>query len=269
MSPTFLYRCAWSTIYSGASEAEYIKYHDEEWGVPCVSDERLMEYIVLDGAQCGLSWSTILAKRTAYTEAYKQWNISEMAKMVRTWHVGSIQPPELCPAGSATPSVTCMPCSHACTMCATDAAPFTASGLHEAASTDSYNRMHLLVLVQDDADVARLLQPDSGIVKHRGKIESAINNARIVLDLQKEHGSLARYLWYLMPNQRPIVNQFQCVTALRRFQHACGYRSHPKPEVPRSPHAHVHVQILRQRRMPTPQYSGSNMQDNARASCVY
>lgn len=70
-------------MYTGAAEAEYIKYHDEEWGLPCASDERLMEYIVLDGAQCGLSWSTILAKRKAYTEAFKNWDIEAMAKMVR------------------------------------------------------------------------------------------------------------------------------------------------------------------------------------------
>lgn len=68
--------------------------------------------------------------------------------------------------------------------------------------------------VQDDQDIERLLQPDSGIVKHRGKIESAVNNARIAMELQQEHGSLARYLWGLMPDKRPIINEWQCATHL-------------------------------------------------------
>lgn len=61
-----------------------------------------------------------------------------------------------------------------------------------------------------DADVEKLLQPDSGIVRHKGKIQSAIHNAQVVLDIQKEHGSLAAYLWGLMPDKQPIVNTWKC-----------------------------------------------------------
>ena len=53
-------RCQWAT-----SEL-MIRYHDEEWGVPCHDDRALFEYLVLDGAQAGLSWQTILAKRENY-----------------------------------------------------------------------------------------------------------------------------------------------------------------------------------------------------------
>ena len=60
-------RCEWGAI---ASDPEYVAYHDEDWGVP-VRDERLMfELLVLEGAQAGLSWSTILHKRTNYQRAF-------------------------------------------------------------------------------------------------------------------------------------------------------------------------------------------------------
>ena len=59
-----------------------MQYHDEEWGVPCWDDTRLMEHLVLDGAQCGLSWSTILGKRDAYAAAFKNYDIAAIATMV-------------------------------------------------------------------------------------------------------------------------------------------------------------------------------------------
>lgn len=58
-------RCPWST-----NDPLYIRYHDEEWGVPLHDDRRLFEAIVLDGAQAGLSWLTILRKRENYRQAF-------------------------------------------------------------------------------------------------------------------------------------------------------------------------------------------------------
>jgi DNA-3-methyladenine glycosylase I len=58
-------RCAWS-----GSDPLYVSYHDEEWGVPVKDDRRLFEFLVLEGAQAGLSWLTILRKREAYRKAF-------------------------------------------------------------------------------------------------------------------------------------------------------------------------------------------------------
>lgn len=62
-----------------------------------------------------------------------------------------------------------------------------------------------------DKDVEHLLSPESGIVRHKGKILSAIHNAQLVLGIQKEYGSLAAYLWGMMPNKAPINNTYKCV----------------------------------------------------------
>jgi DNA-3-methyladenine glycosylase I len=64
-------RCGWS--YAGMS-AEYVAYHDEEWGVPVRNDRRLFEFLILEGAQAGLSWSTILRKRAGYREAFADFD---------------------------------------------------------------------------------------------------------------------------------------------------------------------------------------------------
>ena len=67
-------RCEW-----GTSSALYIEYHDLEWGVP-VHDERLLfEFLILEGAQAGLSWSTILNKRQAYLQAFDNFEPSKVA----------------------------------------------------------------------------------------------------------------------------------------------------------------------------------------------
>jgi DNA-3-methyladenine glycosylase I len=58
-------RCAWA-----GSDPLYVAYHDEEWGVPEHDDRKLFEMLILEGAQAGLSWSTILNKRAAYLEAF-------------------------------------------------------------------------------------------------------------------------------------------------------------------------------------------------------
>jgi DNA-3-methyladenine glycosylase I len=58
-------RCGWST-----SDPLYVRYHDEEWGVPVRDDKRLFEFLILEGAQAGLSWITILRKRENYRAAF-------------------------------------------------------------------------------------------------------------------------------------------------------------------------------------------------------
>jgi DNA-3-methyladenine glycosylase I len=68
-------RCAWC-----ASHPLYIQYHDEEWGVPEHDDAKLFEKIILDGAQAGLSWLTILKKREGYRRAFDGFDAARMAR---------------------------------------------------------------------------------------------------------------------------------------------------------------------------------------------
>ena len=74
-----LARCAWATGKS--VDLEYQRYHDEEWGVPVHDDRRLFEFIVLEGAQAGLSWRTVLGKRAAYRRAFHDFDIARVAAM--------------------------------------------------------------------------------------------------------------------------------------------------------------------------------------------
>jgi DNA-3-methyladenine glycosylase I len=115
-------RCEWAQ----GGDPPYIAYHDEEWGVPSHDDRHLFEMLVLEGAQAGLSWATILAKRQGYRRAF----------------------------------------------CGFDPA---------------------LVAEFDDHDVSRLVG-DGSIVRNRRKIESTVTNARAVLEIQAEFGSLDRFL---------------------------------------------------------------------------
>jgi DNA-3-methyladenine glycosylase I len=115
-------RCTWS-----GSDALYISYHDHEWGVPVHDDRMLFEFLVLEGAQAGLSWLTILKKRENFRKAFDGFDYVRIADYTET-------------------------------------------------------------------DVNRLLA-DSGIVRNRLKIESAIKNARGVMRIQQEFGSLDAYLW--------------------------------------------------------------------------
>jgi DNA-3-methyladenine glycosylase I len=62
-------RCEW-----GNKSLLYQQYHDEEWGVPVHDDRTLFEFLMLEGAQAGLSWETILKKRDGYREAFDQFN---------------------------------------------------------------------------------------------------------------------------------------------------------------------------------------------------
>jgi DNA-3-methyladenine glycosylase I len=68
-------RCAWS-----GTDPLYVAYHDEEWGVPVHDDRRLFEFLILEGAQAGLSWSTILRKRDAYRRAFDSFDPRDVAR---------------------------------------------------------------------------------------------------------------------------------------------------------------------------------------------
>jgi DNA-3-methyladenine glycosylase I len=129
-------RCDWVP----ADQALYLAYHDEEWGVPVHDDVRLFEMLTLEGAQAGLSWSTILNKREGYRRAFAGF---EPAKVAR----------------------------------------FTT------------------------AKVDRLLQ-DPGIVRNRLKVESAVNNAARVVEVQGDEGSLDAYLWSFVDGE-PIIGRFR------------------------------------------------------------
>lgn len=70
-------RCAWAT------GEQSIRYHDEEWGVPVHDDRRLFEFLILEGAQAGLSWSTILNKRENYRRAFDGFDPERIARYDR------------------------------------------------------------------------------------------------------------------------------------------------------------------------------------------
>jgi DNA-3-methyladenine glycosylase I len=116
-------RCAWP------KNPLAIAYHDEEWGVPVHEDRKLFECLTLEGAQAGLSWDTILAKRENYRRAFARFDMKKVA----------------------------------------------AYGARDR----------------------RRLLADAGIVRHSGKIDAAIENARRVLEVRKEFGSFSRYVWSL------------------------------------------------------------------------
>src|SRR5881409_2163472 len=67
-------RCAWAN-----GDRAMLRYHDEEWGVPVHGDRRLFELLTLEGAQAGLSWSTILRKRAAYRRAFDGFDPAKVA----------------------------------------------------------------------------------------------------------------------------------------------------------------------------------------------
>jgi DNA-3-methyladenine glycosylase I len=76
-SPEKKIRCGW------ASEGLSVRYHDEEWGVPVHDDRTLFEFLILEGAQAGLSWSTILNKRENYRKAFDRFDAERVAKYDR------------------------------------------------------------------------------------------------------------------------------------------------------------------------------------------
>ncbi|MDA8789142.1 DNA-3-methyladenine glycosylase I [bacterium] len=128
-------RCSWC-----GKDKAYQKYHDLEWGVPCRDDNKLFEFLILESAQAGLSWLTILRKRDNYRLAFANFDV----KAVSTF---------------------------------------------------------------GDQEKQRLMQ-DSGIVRNRLKIESAIINAQCFFKVQKEAGSFSHYLWSYF-SDKPIVNRWE------------------------------------------------------------
>ncbi len=75
-------RCDWAT-----DDPLYVAYHDEEWGVPIRDDRRLFEFLVLEGAQAGLAWITILRKRENYRKAYDDFDPEKIAR----WRAAKIE----------------------------------------------------------------------------------------------------------------------------------------------------------------------------------
>lgn len=69
-------RCAWAN----PKNKKYIEYHDKEWGVPIHDDNTLFQFLVLEGAQAGLSWETILNKRGEYIKVFDEFNPKKVAK---------------------------------------------------------------------------------------------------------------------------------------------------------------------------------------------
>ena len=115
-------RCSWA----GPDEI-YIKYHDEEWGIPTHDDRELFEMLVLESFQAGLSWITILKKRQNFKKAFDDFDVEKVA---------------------------------------------------------GYGESKISELLENE-----------GIIRHRGKITSAINNAQVLIEIQKEFGSFDSYIW--------------------------------------------------------------------------
>ena len=68
-------RCEWC-----GDDPLYVKYHDEEWGVPVYDDEIFYEFLLLEGAQAGLSWITVLRKREGYRKAFKGFDYHKISR---------------------------------------------------------------------------------------------------------------------------------------------------------------------------------------------
>ncbi|MFI8750860.1 DNA-3-methyladenine glycosylase I [Vreelandella lionensis] len=124
-------RCQWC---GGA--AEFLPYHDHEWGFPVADDQRLFEKLCLESFQSGLSWRTILNKRENFRAAFHHFDFHKVARF-------------------------------------------------------------------DEGDVQRLLQ-DAGIIRHRGKIEATINNARCAQEMVVQEGSLAAFFWRYEPDSASL-----------------------------------------------------------------
>jgi len=73
-------RCAWVDL----NNPLYMEYHDQEWGIPVYNDQQLFEMLILEGAQAGLSWATILNKRENYRKAFDQFDANKIAHYDQT-----------------------------------------------------------------------------------------------------------------------------------------------------------------------------------------
>jgi DNA-3-methyladenine glycosylase I len=128
-------RCWWA-----GTDPVMVAYHDDEWGVPIHDDRALFELLTLEGAQAGLSWSTILNRREGYRRAFAGFDIPTVAAM--------------------------------------------------------------------GADDQARLKEDPGIIRNAAKIRSTIWNARLLLELAEELGSLDAHLWSFVGG-RPIQNAWR------------------------------------------------------------
>ena len=72
-------RCPWVDL----AKPDYVEYHDREWGVPVHDDRTIFEFLILEGAQAGLSWYTVLRKRAAYREAFENFDPEKVARFGR------------------------------------------------------------------------------------------------------------------------------------------------------------------------------------------
>ncbi len=122
-------RCPWAEDV----EEIYVKYHDEEWGVPCYDDQKLFEMLVLESFQAGLSWITILKKRENFRKAFDNFDVEKVSKY-------------------------------------------------------------------DDEKVEEL-RNNKGIIRNKLKINAAINNANVFMEIQKEFGSFSNYIWDFTDNK--------------------------------------------------------------------
>jgi DNA-3-methyladenine glycosylase I len=84
------HRCGWC-----GDDALYVAYHDDEWGVPIYDDRKLFEFLILEGAQAGLSWSTILRKRDGYRRAFADFDSSKVARYGEKEIAGLLNDPEI------------------------------------------------------------------------------------------------------------------------------------------------------------------------------
>ena len=132
MESVEIIRCGWCS-----SDPLYQKYHDQEWGKQIKDDQILFEFLVLESAQAGLSWITILKKRENYRKAFSNFDYEKIAKYTQK-------------------------------------------------------------------DIDRLLS-DPGIIRNKLKINSAIANAKIFMEIQKEFGSFYNYLYAYLPENKPIL----------------------------------------------------------------
>lgn len=118
----------------------YIDYHDNEWGRPVHDDRKLFEMLILEGAQAGLSWITVLKKREAYRAAFDNFDPGKVA-------------------------------------------------------------------LYDEAKIAELLA-NEGIIRNRLKVNAAVINAKLFLNIQKQHGSFEKFIWAYV-NHKPVVGHWE------------------------------------------------------------
>ena len=133
-------RCEWAS-----GDPLMMRYHDEEWGVPVHDDRTLFEFLVLEGAQAGLSWLTVLRKRENYRQAFDNFEVEKVA---------------------------------------------------------NYGEKKIAALLEN-----------TGIIRNRLKVRSAVTNAKAFLIVQQEFGSFDNYIWQFVHGE-PIHNAWQNMAEL-------------------------------------------------------